>query len=166
MKIGELAARTQTPVQTIRYYEREGLMPVAPRSDANYRVYGPEHIERLGFVRRARALDMTLQEIRVLLHFKDSPQEGCAEVNALLDEHIGHVAERVRELRQLERQLKTLREQCAAPRAAAHCGILGSLSAGGGAASAGPVGTVRTREGSTPVHVHGAHGRNPSAAGH
>jgi Cd(II)/Pb(II)-responsive transcriptional regulator len=127
MKIGELAAAARTPVETIRYYEREGLLPQAPRSDGNYRIYRPEHVERLAFVRHCRSLDMTLDEIRVLLRFKDSPQSGCGEVNALLDEHIGHVAARIRELRQLEKQLKALREQCGDPRDAAHCGILNEL---------------------------------------
>ena len=160
MKIGELATRTGTEVQTIRYYERAGLMPAAPRSDANYRLYGPGHIERLGFIRRARSLDMTLDEIRLLLHFKDSPQEGCAEVNALLDEHIGHVAERIRELRQLERQLRALREQCAVPRDAAHCGILGGLSTTAEAPPA-QAGTTAVRKSPATAHPHGAHGRHP-----
>ncbi|HOM12320.1 MAG TPA: Cd(II)/Pb(II)-responsive transcriptional regulator [Rubrivivax sp.] len=163
MKIGELAARTHTPVQSIRYYEREGLMPAAARSAGNYRLYLAEHVERLGFIRRARALDMTLDEIRVLLHFKDSPQEGCAEVNALLDEHIGHVAERMRELRQLERQLKALREQCAAPRAAADCGILGGLSALGDGTPAQPGAAGQPHKGALTGHVHGAHGRGRAA---
>lgn len=70
---------------------------------------------------------MTLDEIRVLLRFKDEPQAECGEVNALLDEHIGHVATRIRELRQLEKQLKLLREQCAGSSEAAHCGILNEL---------------------------------------
>lgn len=160
MKIGELATRAQTPVQTIRYYEREGLMPAPARSGGNYRQYRPEHIERLGFIRRARALDMSLDEIRVLLHFKDAPQQGCAEVDALLDAHIGHVAERMRELRQLERQLKTLREQCAVSREAAHCGILGSLSA-----PAGEPAPARPRGRPPRTHVHGAHGRGRAVHG-
>ena len=71
MKIGELATATQTPVDTIRYYEREGLLPAAPRSSGNYRLYRTEHVERLGFIRHCRSLDMTLREIRVLLRFKD-----------------------------------------------------------------------------------------------
>ncbi len=128
MKIGELALAGQTPVETIRYYEREGVLPQAPRSDGNYRIYGSEHVERLAFVRHCRSLDMTLEEIRVLLRFKDEPQAECGEVNALLDEHIGHVATRLRELRQLEKQLKALREQCQGVREAAHCGILNELT--------------------------------------
>ena len=70
MKIGELASGTGTPVETIRYYEREGLLPAAARTEGNYRVYGQEHAQRLLFVRRCRSLDMTLQEIRALLTFK------------------------------------------------------------------------------------------------
>ena len=67
MKIGELAKITDCQVETIRYYEREGLLPQAPRSESNYRIYGAEHTERLGFIRHCRSLDMTLEEIRVLL---------------------------------------------------------------------------------------------------
>lgn len=128
MKIGELATATQTQVETIRYYEREGLLPQAPRSEGNYRIYGPEHTERLGFIRHCRSLDMALDEIRVLLRFKDSPGEDCGDVNALLDEHMGHVAARIRELRQLEKQLKALRDRCGVVRDAGHCGILSGLS--------------------------------------
>ncbi len=128
MKIGALAVAAQTQVETIRYYEREGLLPQAPRSEGNYRIYGPGHVERLAFVRHCRSLDMTLDEIRLLLQFKDAPQSECGQVNALLDAHIGHVATRIRELRQLEKQLKALREQCAGVHDAAHCGILNGLA--------------------------------------
>ena len=149
MKIGELALAAQTQVETIRYYEREGLLPQAPRSEGNYRIYGPEHVERLAFVRHCRSLDMTLDEIRMLLRFKDEPQAECGEVNALLDEHIGHVAERIRELRQLERQLKGLREFCQDAQDAGHCGILTELMQ---SARQSPEG------GSSAVgHVHGTH---------
>jgi Cd(II)/Pb(II)-responsive transcriptional regulator len=128
MKIGELATATQTQVETIRYYEREGLLPQAPRSEGNYRIYGSEHVERLSFIRHCRSLDMTLDEVRALLRVRDDPQAQCGEVNALLDEHIGHVATRIRELRQLEKQLKVLREQCVGVHTAAQCGILNSLN--------------------------------------
>jgi Cd(II)/Pb(II)-responsive transcriptional regulator len=149
MKIGELALAAQTQVETIRYYEREGLLPQAPRSEGNYRIYGPEHVERLAFVRHCRSLDMTLDEIRVLLRFKDAPQAECGEVNALLDEHIGHVATRIRELRQLEKQLKVLREQCVGVRDTSE---LTQASSPTGARSAS-------------AHVSGAHG-NRGRRGH
>ncbi len=127
MRIGELAAAAQTQSETIRYYEREGLLPKAARTEANYRAYDESHIQRLAFIRHCRSLDMTLGEIRTLLHFKDAPRENCAEVNGLLDEHIGHVATRIRELKALEKQLKALREQCFSDHLAADCGILSGL---------------------------------------
>ena len=75
MKIGELAKATGTQTETIRYYEREQLLPTAKRTESNYRVYDGSHVERLAFIRHCRSLDMTLDEIRVLLHFKDAPGE-------------------------------------------------------------------------------------------
>jgi Cd(II)/Pb(II)-responsive transcriptional regulator len=131
MKIGELARATATAVETIRHYEREGLLPPPPRTEGNYRVYGRGEVERLGYIRQCRGLDMSLDEIRRLLALKDAPPaEGsdCGEVNALLDEHIGHVAERLRELRQLDKELKALRAACSEPGAAADCGILQQLA--------------------------------------
>jgi Cd(II)/Pb(II)-responsive transcriptional regulator len=149
MKIGELARLAATPVETIRFYEREGLLPTIDRSSANYRIYGTAHAERLAFIRHCRTLDMTLDEIRVLLRLRDAPQESCDEVNALLDEHIGHVAQRMRELRALEKQLKTLRQQCTQGQPARDCGILNRLTE---EARTTPPATRRR------LHVHGSHG--------
>ncbi|HMN21686.1 MAG TPA: Cd(II)/Pb(II)-responsive transcriptional regulator [Ottowia sp.] len=149
MKISQLARETGTPADTIRYYEREGLLPEPARGDNNYRVYGPEHLERLAFIRQARGLDMSLQEIRTLLRWRDQPGADCGAVDALVDEHIEHIATRIRELRALERQLRALRAQCQQASDTAHCGILVGLSqaevAGGAAAL---------------QHVGGAHGRH------
>ena len=128
MKIGELSKATATPVETIRFYEREGLLPEAARTEANYRIYDRPHIERLTFIRHCRSLDMALDEIRRLLRFKESPQENCGGVNELLDDHIGHVVQRIGELRALEKQLKALRDQCAEASGTAECGILKGLS--------------------------------------
>ena len=128
MKIGEMAQATGTQIETIRYYEREGLLPSPARTEGNFRVYTEGHVQRLTFIRHCRSLDMALDEIRTLLHFKDAPDENCGDVNALLDAHIGHVAERIRDLRALEKQLKGLRERCGESKVAADCGILGELS--------------------------------------
>ena len=73
MKIGILAEATGTPVETIRFYEREGLLPPPARAENNYRMYLPVHVERLAFVRQCRNLDMTLDEIRALLALRESP---------------------------------------------------------------------------------------------
>ena len=128
MKIGELARTTGTPIETIRYYERSGVLPAPPRTEGNYRVYSNAHAECLSFVRHCRSLDMSLAEIRMLLQFKNAPHTPCGAVNALLDQHIGLVAQRLLELRQLEKQLKNLREQCQTAQEAAHCGILAGLT--------------------------------------
>ena len=148
MKIGELAKVTGSPVETIRFYEREGLLPPAERTEGNYRIYGQDHAERLAFIRNCRNLDMTLNEIRALHRFKEAPTENCGEVNALLDEHIGHVADRIRELRALEKNLKTLRQQCQEANASKDCGILQGLSEGKESVS---------RRSQHSAHVHGSH---------
>ena len=128
MKIGELAKATGTQTETIRYYERENLLPIAMRTESNYRVYDSSHVERLAFIRHCRCLDMTLDEIRVLLHFKDAPDEKCGAVDALLQEHIRHVVSRIRELQALESELRSLQQQCSPGHLAGECGILGGLA--------------------------------------
>ena len=137
MKIGILAEATGTPVETIRFYEREGLLPPPARAENNYRMYLPVHVERLAFVRQCRNLDMTLDEIRALLALRESPTQDCGDINTLLDEHIGHVAQRIRELRALEKELKALRARCAAPHAIEDCGILSGLDRAASGAVAG-----------------------------
>jgi Cd(II)/Pb(II)-responsive transcriptional regulator len=127
MKIGDLARRFNVPVETIRYYERENLLPLPDRTASNYRVYGPAHADRLRFIVNCRALDMTLDEIRSLLAYHDRPTEDCGEVTWLLDEHIGHVADRITELRRLETQLRALRSACRHGKSSGDCGILRSL---------------------------------------
>lgn len=130
MKIGELATATNTAIETIRFYEREGLIPAPNRSAANYRSYEAEHMEQLAFIRRCRSLDMALDEIRALLRFKDQPGADCGNVNTLLDAHIKHVTDRVRELRALEKELTALRALCPSSEAGAtaDCEILKELS--------------------------------------
>ncbi len=85
-------------------------------------------MERLQFIRNCRSLDMSLNEIRRLLKFRDAPEENCLEVNVLLDEHIGHVADRISALKGLQRQLRELRTLCQKTQAAKDCGILQTLS--------------------------------------
>jgi len=154
LKIGELATRTGCPVETIRYYEHEALLPAPVRSNGNYRLYGNAHVERLSFIRHCRSLDMTLDEIRTLLRFRDSPHENCDGANQLLDLHIGHVAARIADLNMLARQLKSLRRQCVEAKAAKDCGILNRLGET-------EIGTA-TANGRDGGHVHGSHPRRRS----
>lgn len=130
LKIGELAAQTGSSVETIRYYEQQNLLPQPARSAGNYRLYNDAHVKRLQFIRHCRSLDMTLDEIRTLLNFRDTPEENCAGVNTLLDKHIGHVADRIRELQALESQLQDLRSRCPAVQSTQACGILQGLADG------------------------------------
>jgi len=128
MKIGELAKRTDCKVETIRYYEREGLMPMLPRSGGNYRRYNDRLVERLTFIRHCRSLDMSLEEIRMLLGFHDRPEEICGDVIVLLDRHIAQVDARLTHLQTLKSQLRELRQLCGDGRAARDCGILKELA--------------------------------------
>lgn len=129
MKIGELAARSATSAQTIRYYERQGLLPPPARSAANYRHYGPAHAARLGLIRRCRVLGMDLDEVRALLALVDEPGRACAGVDALLDTHIQHVNERLAELQALQAELLALRARCGGQ--GVECGIVQGLREGG-----------------------------------
>jgi len=88
MKIGELAAQAGCDVQTVRFYEREGLLAEPEREPSGYRRYAPRHLQRLQFIRHCRSLDIPLPDIRELLAFAAAPDRSCAQVNALLDEHI------------------------------------------------------------------------------
>lgn len=146
LTIGALAQRMQCQTETIRFYEREGLLPPPARSGGNYRLYGTLHLERLGFIRRCRSLDMTLDEIRVLLQLRDRPADNCAEVNTVLDAHIQHVVDRIADLRVLQRQLRDLRQLCANADQDG-CGILEELARV----------TDDTRAPVTTPHVRGSH---------
>jgi len=134
-KIGELARLTDCPVETIRYYERESLLPAPSRTEGNYRLYTQGHVERLTFIRNCRSLDMTLEEIRSLLTLRDSPQDQCESVNALIDDHIQHVSARIASLQALQEQLTDLRQRCSEG-APDHCGILDRLEVSGSVATA------------------------------
>ncbi|WP_028470120.1 Cd(II)/Pb(II)-responsive transcriptional regulator [Neptunomonas japonica] len=128
MKIGELAKQVGVTVETIRYYENEGLLHAALRNPANnYRRYDQGHLERLIFIRRCRTLAMTHNEIKVLLQARIQPDDSCETINELIDEHIHHVQARMAELTILETQLIELRGQCHAALTTRDCGILREL---------------------------------------
>jgi len=127
MQIGELAKRSGCQAETVRYYERAGLLPAPERTPANYRSYDERHLERLQFIRTCRAMGMTLEDVRRLLYFRDRPELACLEVNELLDAHIAQVEERLRDLQRLSGQLRELRACCDDARTAGDCGILARL---------------------------------------
>ena len=147
--IGTLARDTECPPETIRYYEHVGLLPPASRTAGNYRLYGAAHLERLVFIRNCRLLDMTLDEIKQLLRFRDEPQSECGVAHPLIDEHIAHIGERIAELEHLQAQLQALRQQCQPVGAAKKCGILDRLE------QKTPSSSERKK---TQDHIRGTHG--------
>lgn len=128
MRIGELAKRTSCDIETIRYYEKSGLLEEPARSPNGYREYDAHHLERLQFIRHCRSLQLGLQEIRVLLNLKANPSAGCTSVDELLEGHIDRVREQMKSLQTLEQQLVTLRRQCHGPHSVDECGILQNLN--------------------------------------
>ncbi|MGD9729063.1 MAG: Cd(II)/Pb(II)-responsive transcriptional regulator [Nitrospiraceae bacterium] len=131
MRIGQLAQLTGADIQTIRFYERQGLLPPPNRQTNGYRAYEADHVEKLLFIRRCRSLGMSLEEIAVLQSFQAQPQQPCAAVNALLDSHIAQVKTQIASLQALERQLVMLRSCCDDERQSLDCGILSGLVEGG-----------------------------------
>jgi Cd(II)/Pb(II)-responsive transcriptional regulator len=128
VKIGELSRLAGCSVDTVRFYEKEGLLSEPLRTEGNYRDYSDHHLESLLFIRHCRALDMSHDEIRQLLHWKKHPTQACDEVNSLIDQHIQHVTERIRSLQGLETQLRALRSLCNTKQEAERCGILQELT--------------------------------------
>ena len=109
-QIGELSKHADVPEKTIRYYEEIGLLPPARRSANSYRIYDEADVERLRFIRSARALDFALQEIAQILAARDRREPPCGHVMELLQDHIDDIETRIHELEQLKRDLTTLYE--------------------------------------------------------
>ena len=111
MKIGELARQAGVDVQTVRYYEREGLLDAPARTSSGYRAYGPRHLERLNFVRHCRSLDMPLAEIRRLIELSNDTRVSCDQVNELVRAHLERVQAKRKALQTLDGQLQALSAQ-------------------------------------------------------
>ena len=112
LTIGALSKQTGCNIETIRYYERIGLLPAPPRSDGGHRIYGQDHLKRLTFARRSRELGFTLQEVRGLLRLVDGGDYTCAEVKALTLDHVAEVRRKIADLRKMERVLRGMAAQC------------------------------------------------------
>jgi len=129
MRIGELSRSSGCDVETIRYYEREGLIDAPLREDNGYRRYGETHLVQLNFVRHCRSLGMGLSDVRRLRDFERNPSQDCDDINALLDRQIEQIHTQRVALEALERQLRALRETCNHQhhQPASECGILQNL---------------------------------------
>ena len=129
MRIGELGAASGVDAETIRYYEKLGLLPAPPRRSNGYRSYTRDHLERLAFIRHCRALGISLADVQRLLELVAHPEADCRDANCLIDAQLARVRERLQALQSLERQLTVLGARCRSQRTAATCGILHELVA-------------------------------------
>ena len=111
MKIGQLANALGCTVETIRFYEKQGLLPAPHRTNGNFRKYDEEHVQRLSFICNCRSLDLSLNEIKTLLSLENHNEQRTEEINRLLDRHIKDVAKRIHELAHLRMKLIELKEK-------------------------------------------------------
>lgn len=128
MKIGELAKRCEVNIDTIRYYERQGLLPEPDRLASGYRRYRASDLERLRFVRRAKALGFTLDEIRELLALSDHRDDDMGELKAAAEAKLGDIEARLAELTRIRDGLRTLVDACPGHGALVACPILNALA--------------------------------------
>lgn len=127
LRTGELATRAGVNVQTLRYYERRGLLEEPGRRPSGYREYRPEAVQLIRFIKRAQDLGFTLNEIEELLRLRSDRESACAEVRAAAQAKIGDIEEKLRQLRAMRRALATLVASCAAEGAPRHCPLLEAL---------------------------------------
>lgn len=159
MLIGELARQTECDIETIRYYEREGLLTPPPRTTSGYRRYSAIQLGELNFILHCRSLGMSLADIRRLGSFKQESGRDCGDINNLIDTQIQKVHRQLETLHLLEQQLLALRDKCHEHHAAAECGIFQTLVQ----ASQGEPCACHTPFGQ-PTHPHHAHTDEENAA--
>lgn len=128
MRIGALSSAAEVDVDTIRYYEKIGLMPAPKRGANGYRSYSSKQLAQLVFIRHCRALDIGLADIRRLLEFSNQPDASCGDINLLIDQQLERVRSRLESLHALETQLQALRSCCTGNRPVQGCGILNELA--------------------------------------
>lgn len=127
LRRGELAERTGCNLETIRYYEKISMMPDPPRTASGYRVYDGNHVDRLRFILRARALGFTIEQIRGLLELVDGGTQTCAEVKERTERHLADVRAKIADLRRVEAVLVATTVQCSSDNVP-QCPVLGVLS--------------------------------------
>lgn len=117
--IGKLAAATGVKVPTIRFYEQIGLLPAAPRTASDRRLYDDVALRRLSFIRHARQLGFDIDSIRSLLDLSDHPDRPCGEANAIAERHLREVTEKIAQLQALKTELSRMTAECAGGRVSA-----------------------------------------------
>jgi len=128
LTIGQVAAQTGTNAETLRFYEREGLIPPPARSDAGYRHYSDAVIQRVRFIQRAKEVGFSLREIGELLSLRADPHTSCAEVKARAQEKIASIEAKQRDLETMRAALAKLARQCRGRGPVSECPILDALN--------------------------------------
>ena len=125
--IGQLAKRAGVGIETVRFYEREGLIPEPPRRPSGYRDYPPDTVTRIVFIRRAKELGFSLKEINELLDFRVRPRRSCARVQRSAEAKIADIDGKIANLQRMRRALKDLTRACEDRTPTTECPILSSL---------------------------------------
>ena len=131
MRIGELAKAVSVILQTVRYYERQGLLPKAPRTASGYRLFATDTVRRIDFIKRAQDLGFSLNEIKELLSFHPDSETACRDVRRLAQAHIAEIDAKIRSLKSMRRVLARLAEACPGQGSKLNCPILESLESEG-----------------------------------
>jgi len=124
---GEVARQTGVNVETLRFYEREGLLPEPPRKASGYRQYPPDTVHRIDFILRAKELGFTLREIKGLLELRMAPETACAEVRNRVAEKVADIEQRIADLKAIRQALRKLADSCSSSGPADQCPILKHL---------------------------------------
>ena len=125
--IGHVARHAGVGIETVRFYEREGLLEKPDRTTSGYRQYDQEVINRLRFIKRAKELGFTLKEIKELLSLKVDPNTTCAEVKSRAEEKIDDIANKIRTLQNMKKALVKLTKECSGSSSSSECSILEAL---------------------------------------
>jgi Hg(II)-responsive transcriptional regulator len=127
MRTGEVAAEAGVNIQTLRYYEREGLLPEPPRRESGYRMYGPEAVRIVRFIKRAQELGFSLAEVESLLELAGGGPESCEAARALAEHRMAELEHRIADLTAMHDSLQRLVATCARPRSRRDCPLLESI---------------------------------------
>jgi MerR family mercuric resistance operon transcriptional regulator len=130
LRTGELARLAEVKIDTLRFYERQGLLPVPPRRASGYRAYPPESVELVRFIRRAQELSFTLREIRELLALREVPRATCGDVVVLARRKVEEIDAKISDLRAMRAALADLLGGCTGTAPIAQCPIIESLAGG------------------------------------
>jgi Hg(II)-responsive transcriptional regulator len=128
MRTGQLAEQVGVNLQTVRYYERRGLLAEPPRRDSGYREYGPESVDALRFIKRAQQLGFTLNEVEQLLHLAAGGPDACDAARALANHRIADLDTRIADLQAMRDSLERLAQTCERPHGERECALLQSLA--------------------------------------